>query len=141
MEERQAATFSDRFDPRAQRGVSRGSREQASRQRPVIEAGSADDYRKTTATVNVPNSGGRVLRVLRGRVLGVRIDDVDQMMRNAAALRNRDLIRADVEPSIDSRRIAVDDLAAVLLRERERQRAFSGGRRSEDRCEKLRSQK
>ena len=75
----------------------------------------------------------RIARELRGGVLLGRIDDVDEMMRNAAALGSRDLVGADVEAAIDRGRIAVDDLAVEPLGERERQRALAGRGRPEDR--------
>ena len=74
-----------------------------------------------------------VARVLRRRVLLGRIDDVDQMMRDAAAIGVGNLVGADVEPAIDRGRIAVDDLAAVALGDRQRQRALARRGRTENR--------
>src|SRR5262249_22521816 len=46
--------------------------------------------------------------------------------------RRRQLVRADVEAAIDGRRIAVDDLAAEAFRQRERERALPGRRRTKN---------
>ena len=78
------------------------------------------------------NRRGGVARKLRGGVLLGRLDDVDEVVRNAALLRLRQLVGADVEPAVDRGRVAVDDLAAVLLGERERQRALAGRRGPEN---------
>ena len=61
-----------------------------------------------------------------------RVGDVDQMMRDAAALVDRHLVGADVEAAIDGRRVAADDLAVEPLRERDAERALAGRGRPED---------
>ena len=65
-----------------------------------------------------------------------RIGDVDQMVRDAAALGQRHLVGADVESAIDGGRIAADDFPAEPLRERDAERALAGGGRAEDRDER-----
>ena len=86
--------------------------------------------------MDVANRRGGVARVLRRRVLVGRIDDVDQVVRNAAPLGQRHLVGADVEAAIDRRRVAVDDLAAEPLGQRQRQRALAGRGRPEHRDDK-----
>jgi hypothetical protein len=58
------------------------------------------------------------------------------MVRNPLLLEWRDLVGSDVEAAIDGRRIARDHLAAESARERDRERAFSCGRRADDRDER-----
>ena len=77
------------FEPRAQRVVARRARKQAARQRAVIEAGAADEDRQLPRAWMSRIDRRRVARVLRGGVLLGRIGDVDQVMRDAALLRDR----------------------------------------------------
>jgi hypothetical protein len=55
------------------------------------------------------------------------------MMENAAALGERHLVRADIEPAIHRRRIATDDFAAAPQRELDAESAFPCRRRTQDR--------
>ena len=86
--------------------------------------------------MNVAHDRGGVARKLRRGVLVRRLDDVDQVMRDAAAIGGRDLVGADVEAAVHRRRIAIDDFAAEPLRNRERQRTFSRGGRTQNRNER-----
>ena len=83
--------------------------------------------------MDVADRRRRVARVLRRGVLGRRLDDVDEMVRDTATLGDRQLVGADVEAAIHGGRVAVDDLAAVALGERERQSTLAGRRRPENR--------
>ena len=49
----------------------------------------------------------------------------------------RHLVGADIEAAIDRRRVAIDDLAAIALRQREAERALAGGGWPEDGDEEL----
>ena len=118
-----AAPGGNRVQAGAAGGVTTGSREQAARQSTEVKTGPAGDNREPTARVDIADDGRRVMRVLRGRVLTGRVDDVDQMMRNAAAISQRHFVGANIETTSDSRRIAVDDLAVVALGDCQRQRA------------------
>jgi hypothetical protein len=69
----------------------------------------------------------RVGGELRGGVDLGRVGDVNQMMRDAAAFLERQLVGADVETAIHGGRIAVDDLATVPLGEGEPEGAFPRG--------------
>jgi hypothetical protein len=84
--------------------------------------------------VDVADRGGRIARVLRRGVVVGRLGDVDQVVRDAAAIGDGDLVGADVEPAVDGGRVAVDDLAAVTLGDRQRQRALPrrGGAKNGD---------
>ena len=75
---------------------------------------------------------------MRRGVLVGRIDDVDEVMRNALLLRERHLVGADVEAAIHGGRIAIDDLAAELVSQRNRQRALANRRRTENRDDERR---
>ena len=55
-----------------------------------------------------------------------------EVMRDAAPLGQRHLVGADVEAAIHGGRVAVDDLAAEPLGERQRQGALAGRGRTED---------
>ena len=72
------------------------------------------------------------MRVARRGVDLGRLDDVDEMVRDALLRLGRHLVGADVEAAIDRGRVAGDDLAAEVTRHRQRQRRLAGGRRSED---------
>ena len=108
-----------------------GTRKQPARQRAEVEAGAADQNRQPPARLDVADRGRGIARVLRGRVVVGRIGDVDQVVRDAAPIADRDLVGADVEAAIDGGRVAVDDLAAVALGDRQRQRALPGRGRAE----------
>jgi hypothetical protein len=54
------------------------------------------------------------------------------MVRDAAPLRQRDLIGADIEAAIDSGGVAADDFAAVPQRELDAERALARRRGPKD---------
>ena len=85
------------------------------RQRAEVEAGAADENRHAAAGVNGPDGDGGIARVARRRVDLGRLDDVDEVMRDALLRFGRHLVGADVEAAIDRGRIAVDDLAAEVV--------------------------
>jgi hypothetical protein len=74
----------------------------------------------------------RLPRVARGGVLVGWLDDVDKMMRDSLLIVDRNLVCSNVETAIDGGRIAGDDFAAEMPRERDRQRTLSRGSRSDD---------
>ena len=126
-----SAARRDGLQPRPQRRVLAGPGKQPSRQRPIVEPGPADQNRHAAARQDVADRGGRVARVVGGAVFGGRLDDVDEMVRDAALIGDRHLVGADVEAAVDRRRIAVDDLAAKPLGERQSERALARRRRAE----------
>ena len=82
---RRAGPRSPRAAPRS--AASRpGPGKQAARQRAVVEPGAADENRQASARVDVADRRRRVARILRRRVLLGRVDDVDQVVRDAAPL-------------------------------------------------------
>src|SRR5579871_6235507 len=65
-------------------------------------------------------------RVVAGGENFVRLDNIDQVMRNTAALSDRQLRRPDVEMAKHLQRVAADDLAVECLRHIERERTLAG---------------
>jgi hypothetical protein len=98
MQERDVAPLGDRLQPPPQGGVAARPGKQAARQRAEVEAGPAREDRQASARVDVADRGRRVARILRRRVVVGRFGDVDQMVRDPAAIASRNLVRADVEP-------------------------------------------
>ena len=70
-------------------------------------------------------SGGRLTRVPRSGVLLHRAGNVNQVMKDSAALIERDLVGTDVESTIDRRGVAADDFATEPLRQRDAERALT----------------
>src|ERR1017187_6906337 len=70
----------------------------------------------------------RHARVLSSGERLVGIEDVDQVVRDAAAFRERQFRRADVEIPVDLEGIAVDDFAPELFRHEKCEIALSGAR-------------
>src|SRR5437867_3992854 len=136
MEERRAPAFGDGLQSRPQRGIPSRPRKQTPRQRTVVKTGAAGEDGETAAGMNVPHDRGRVARKLRRGVLVGRLDDVDKVVRDAAAIGGRDLVGADVEAAVHRRRIAVDDFAAEPLRDGQGQGALSRRSRAENRNER-----
>ena len=128
MQPRDAAPLGGRLEPPPQGGVTARTGKQAPRQRPKIEPGPSGDDRQAPARVDLADRSGGIVRVLRGGVVVGRFGDVDQVVRNAAPIGLRDLVGADIEPTVHRGRVAVDDLAAKPLRKRQRQRALPRGR-------------
>jgi hypothetical protein len=122
-----------------QRVVAARPFEQSAGQRAVIETRTADEDGKPSARGDLTNDRGRIAAIARRGILFGGFDDVDEMMRDAALLRERDFVRADVEAAIHGRRIATDDLAVEALRQRKPQRALPR-RRWPDDGKKLRVQ-
>jgi hypothetical protein len=83
--------------------------------------------------MDVANGAIGVHGELRGGIDLRRLGYVDEVVRDSALLLHRELVGADVETPVNGGGVAVDDLAAVPLRERQAQRALAGRGRSEDR--------
>ena len=74
------------LEPLAHRRVGAGSRKEPAHERPIVEAGAADDDRPVAARIDVLDGRHRIAHVSRRRVLIGRLDDVDHVMRDAASL-------------------------------------------------------
>ena len=72
------------------------------------------------------------LRPFHRRERPIRVGDVEEMMRHAAALLERRLGRPQIHPAVDLGRVGVDDLAPELPRERDRDRRLPRRRRTAD---------
>lgn len=120
-----AAPVGHPLEPAPALRISAGAWKQSARQSPVIEAGPSHNNWPSRAMSNVTDRGSRFASVAGSRVVFGRIGHVDQVMRNAALLVDRDFVGADVEATVNSRRVATDNLAPVLLSQIKRQGALS----------------
>ena len=120
-----AANIRDSIEPRAKLLVRARAGEETARQGAVVEAGAADQNRQPAAGVDVADGCRRIARKLRRRIHLSRIRDVDEVVWNAAPGLDRHLVGADVETAVHGSRIAVDDLAAMPLGQRQSKRAFA----------------
>ena len=132
MKKPDTAPLGDRFEPPAKRAVAGRTWEQPARQRTVVQPCTADEDGQASAALNRAYDGCGVTGVPRRCVLLDWLNDVHEMVLDAALLAGRNLLRADVKPAVYGGRIAADDLPVVALCERQRERALSGGRGSED---------
>src|SRR5579884_3407220 len=106
-------------------------------QRAEVKPGANGEYRQLPATAQVlENADGHVTVSPRRRGLR-RIKDVDQMMRNSPALPLARLCRTDIKAAIKLSGIAGNHLAPEPLRQKDRERSFAGGRRSENGDERV----
>ena len=132
VQELGASTRGDRLETGAQGDVATGAGKQSSRQGAVIEPRPTDDQWQRAARLNLANHPSRIASVMRRRVFVGRIDDVDEVMRDPLPLHHRHLVGADVEAPVHGGRIAVDDLAAEPVSQRNRQGALANGGRTEN---------
>src|SRR6266576_936816 len=100
MQTFRAAARGDGFQPSTKLGIAAGTRKQTTCEHAVVKTCSAGKNRQPAPRVDVADDGRRVERELRGRVFCRGIDDVDQVMRDAAALGGRQLVGADIETAI-----------------------------------------
>ena len=113
-------------------GMARRSSKQPVHQSAQIKAGSTDDDRQTAASGDLRQNGSRAPCVLARGGLLLGFQNVEQMMRNTAALGERGLGRADIEVPVELQRIAVDDLTPESLRQMQRKARFPARRRAGD---------
>jgi len=95
---------------------------EAFEERTQIQSRSNGENRKARAVAQIgeDREGHLPVAACRGRVL--RAEHINQVMRNPAALGNRGLCRANIEPAIELRGIARDYFAAELFRQPDTQR-------------------
>ena len=105
---------------------------QAFEQRAQIQASTADHDRQMTALRNLANRRPRLPGILAGGERLTRFGDIDQVMRNSAAIFARRLGSPDLEVAINRNRVATDNLAGELLRECNRECRLARSRRSEN---------
>ena len=90
------------------------------------------DRHRTTARDGLDVGSGRLLVAGDGRGLGD-LEDVELVVRDAAALGDGQFRGADVHPAVQLHGVGVHDLAADAFGHRERQRGFTGAGRADDR--------
>ncbi len=111
--------------PRAELFISPRPGREAFDERPKIETGSAGYHRKTAAFGDLAENRTGGARIIAGVENLIRVQRVDQEMRDAAPLRFRGLGRSNVETAVHLDGIAVDDFAGETGRDAERQSAFA----------------
>ena len=99
---------------------------------PRVERRPADEHRHPLPSAHVGDRGARPLLELRDRQRLGDVEVVEQVVRDAAPLGDRQLRRADVHAAVDRHRVGVDDLAAERLGQVERQVALARRRRADD---------
>ena len=114
-----------RVDTRAHGGVGLRQRAQALGQRLEIEHRAAGDDRHTAARAYRRDRRLGIAAKARGGVRLRRVDDVDQVVRNAGACRRVGLRGPDVHSAVDLRGVDADDLALEPLGQCERECALA----------------
>src|SRR5436190_1361068 len=125
MEKWHAPPVRNRLEPPPHSSIAAWTWEKSPGQGAIVEPRTADENREASARVDLADRSRRVACVLCGSVFGRRIHDVEEMMRDAPAICEQHFIGPDVEAAIDCRRIAVHDLAAKPLGERQGERALA----------------
>jgi len=110
----------------AQRLIAYRSVEQTFQQCAQIESCTSRQNRQPPATGNLPDRVARHACVFARGEKFVRVQDIDEMVRNTPPLGWRQFCGAYVEMAIHLQRIAVDDLAVEFFGEQKSQVALSG---------------
>ena len=105
--------------------------EETEQQRAQVEAGAAGDDGQMAPAGDVRDGNAGVSAIVAGRVAVVWRGDIDEVMRDLAALFERWLGRADLEIAIDGDGVAADHFSLEELREAEGQRGFATSRGAE----------
>ena len=122
------------FASRALSAVSRaGAREQAARQCSIVKTGSTHENRHVVCPRDPPDGIGGVTGVPSGRIRLDRINDINEVVRNAQLSGRRNLVGSDIKASIHGRRVTAHDFAADSAGQRETQGALARCRRPNDR--------
>ena len=100
-----------RLERRAHRRVPAGAWEKAVQEGLEIEAGAAGHDGEPAPGRDAPGGGQGVADEVRGRVLDLGVDDVDEMMGDAAPRLRIGLVGADVEAAVDLDGVAADHFA------------------------------
>src|SRR6185436_9220028 len=132
MEMVSAFFFAYSAKPAAEFRISRRAGKEWLPQRAQVETRSSGEDRAISPALNFLNRLGGGAGPVAGREVHFRWHEVNQMMRDAATLCDRDFCRGDLNALVDLHRIAVDDLAADRQRDCDRQVAFARSRRPDD---------
>jgi hypothetical protein len=128
-----AAPLAQGAEPPAQARVRRRACEERLAERAQVEAAAADEDGEMAARLDRVNRPDGLARPVRGGVAHLRRDEVDEVVRDAAPLREGHLRRRDLDPAVDLHRVAVDHLAPEAQRERDPQIALARRGRADDR--------
>src|SRR5215813_9660090 len=128
-----AAPLHNALQSRANAFVNFGRVEEPGGQSSQIKPGAADQNRPLPSRFDVGDYSLRLFGPGHGGEVDRRLDDVDQVMRDAATLFHRDFGRGYVEAAVDLNGIAVDDLAAEAFGQGDAQIALARRRGTDDR--------
>ena len=103
----------------AQRLVAGRTFKQAFQQRAEVEAGTAGKNRKPAALGNLRDGCPCQACVFAGGAKLVRVENIDQVMGNAAALGQGQLGGADIKVAIHLQGVAVDNFSVEHLRDQQ----------------------
>lgn len=120
------------FEPGPQRLVARREGREAVEQCPQVEPSSAHHDRQFSTASNLRDRGPGEARIITGGVNLFRLQDVEQMMRDAVAFGGRGFGRADVETAVELERVAVHQLARVELGQVNGEIGLTGSRGASD---------
>src|SRR5689334_6080511 len=119
-------------EPRPKVDVADRSRREALEQRAQVKAGAAHHDWKPAAELNRRNNFSGQARIRTSREVLIEIDDVDQVMTNAAPLDRRQLGAADLQAAVDLNRVATDDLSRESFGQHQAEFTFAGTRGTKD---------
>jgi len=109
----------------AQSLIARGPFEKSIEQGPQVKTGTAGNDREPSSGRYVSDSESGKAGVLAGGKDFVGVNDIEKVVRNAAAFRGRKFSRSDIEVAIDLQRVAINNFAAEGVSYFERECAFS----------------
>ena len=97
-----------------------------------VQAGAAHQHGHARSGADARDGLQRLLLIHRQGIRLVGIDDVEQMVGQARALREGGLGGADVHPAVDRSGVGRDDFHREVLGQRQRQGGLAGGGRAND---------
>ena len=113
----------------AKREVGIGPLEQPAQQRLEIQSRTSHEQRPFAPPLDVQDGGSRPLAIRRDAGGFPGLDDVDQVVRDSAALVDRRLARADIHAAVQGRRVECDHLRAQPPRQSDTDRRLARSRR------------
>jgi hypothetical protein len=105
-----------------------GRCKQTRQKNPKVEPGPPDHKRQPLATADLIEDFFRLPTIVSGTKMFVRVNQIEQMVRNALPGLPRDLSRADIQTAINLDGIAIQNLRVQLLGQVQSQGGFSGRR-------------
>jgi hypothetical protein len=126
----QGSGMAARSQALAQGLVTLGCGDQSVEHGAEVESGAAADNGQAAASGDIARGGAGQASVFAGGEKGIRSDQVDEVVRNAGAIRGRGFGGADLEFTIDGNRIATNDFSAEAQGKVEGKRGLSAGGRA-----------